>query len=421
MKDKLSKLNNVFKKYGFIGGIKKCFSYAKSLKNPMNSKNFDANKKFYNDELDLILASNYERIIIWRSTFGWNVPLYQRPQHIFNNLANQNCLVFYEVTTMTDNVDTISKVKDNLYLVNFKNIRYANLLMDKLSSMDIPKYLEFFSTDWMLSLTDLKNYEQNGFKIIYEYIDEISPSVTGTKEIPKNVIDKYNYAMENKNVYVIVSADTLEKDVIKKRGKKNLAYSSNGVDYNHFLEYDEDYNFETKFLESIRKPTICYYGALASWFDYDLIKKISKLNKYNIILFGAKYDESFDKSGINNLKNVYYMGVKDYKVLKNYAHKVDILMIPFLINDVTKSTSPVKLYEYMALHKPIVTTNMPECRKYESVLIGHSQSEFIKKLDEAYKLRKSKKYYKILDKEAQENDWSIKAEAIINLIKKDEK
>ena len=44
------------------------------------------------------------------------------------------------------------------------------------------------------------------------------------------------------------------------------------------------------------KINICYYGALAKWFDYDLIKKIAKTQKYNIILFGIKYDESFDKN-----------------------------------------------------------------------------------------------------------------------------
>ena len=75
----------------------------------------------------------------------------------------------------------------------------------------------------------------------------------------------------------------------------------------------------------------------------------------------------------------------------------------------------------MALHKPIVTTDMPECRKYKSVLIGHNHDEFIKKIDEALKLKNDKKYIELLDKEAKENDWSKKAKAIIDLIKRDEK
>ena len=75
----------------------------------------------------------------------------------------------------------------------------------------------------------------------------------------------------------------------------------------------------------------------------------------------------------------------------------------------------------MALHKPIVTTDMPECRKYKSVLIGHNHDEFIAKVDEALKLAKDKKYIELLDKEAKENDWSMKAESILKLIRKHEK
>ena len=155
-----------------------------------------------------------------------------------------------------------------------------------------------------------------------------------------------------------------------------------------------------------------YYGALAKWFDYDLIKKLAHTNKYSIVLFGIKYDESFDEN-LSNEKNIYFMGPRDYKVLKEYARCADVLTIPFVINNITLATSPVKIFEYMALLKPIVTTDMPECRKYKSVLIGHNHEEFIKKIDEALKLKNAKKYITLLDKEAKENDWSKKAKAII--------
>ena len=74
----------------------------------------------------------------------------------------------------------------------------------------------------------------------------------------------------------------------------------------------------------------------------------------------------------------------------------------------------------MALHKPIVTTDMLECRKYKSVFIGKDHKDFIKKLEESYEKRNDKKYINLLDKEAQANDWSMKAKAIIDAIKKDE-
>ena len=423
MKEKLSKLVNVYKKYGFVGFCKKLYAYIKA--NYMDKISFKVmfNKKKYRNEIKNILSKNkYERIILWRSSFGYNVPLFQRPQHIANNLAKNGCLIFYEVTTMTDKIKTIKKHANNLYLINFNNIALNKILMNELENISKPKYVQLYSTDWKLSVQNIENYINNGFKFIYEYIDDISPELAGTKDIPQNIIDKYNYVMNNKNVYVVVTADLLKEDVISKRGKKNLIFSSNGVDYSFFQKYNKNYKFEKTFIDITNngKINICYYGALAKWFDYDLIKKIAKTNKYNVILFGIKYDESYDEN-INNTENIYFMGSKDYTILKNYAKKMDILIIPFLINDITKSTSPVKVFEYMALEKPIVTTDMNECRKYKSIFISKTHNEFINNLEKAYSKINDKKYISLLKREAKINDWKNKTIKIIDGIKKDEK
>lgn len=423
MQEKLSKLVNVYKKYGFVGFCKKLYAYIKA--NYMDKISFKVmfNRKKYHHEIASILKNNkYDRIILWRSSFGYNVPLFQRPQHIANNLAKNNCLVFYEVTTMTDKVKTLKKHSHNIFLINFNNKALNKILMQELKKVDKPKYVQLYSTDWKLSVDNIKNYMNNGFGFIYEYIDDISPELAGTKNIPQNIIDKYNFVMDNKDVYVVVTADALEKDVISQRGKTNMVFSSNGVDYDFFKTYNKNYKYESEFQEILnkKKPIIMYYGALAKWFDYDLIKKLAHTNKYSIVLFGIKYDESFDEN-LSNEKNIYFMGPRDYKVLKEYAKYADVLTIPFVINNITLATSPVKIFEYMALHKPIVTTDMPECRKYKSVLIGHNHDEFIKKIDEALKLKNDKKYIELLDKEAKENDWSKKAKAIIDLINRDEK
>lgn len=426
MNDKIAKIKSVIKKDGIFKTLRKVYKYVMSEYgskiNIFSIIYYSVNKKKYEKLIEEILRNDYERIIIWRSDFGWNVPLFQRPQHIAKNLATENCLIFYEVTTMTDKVKDIKKICNNLYLVNFKNPIIKKIIMRKINKSNSNKYIQFYSTDFKITLNEVKEYIENGFKIIYEYIDDINPLIMGTDAIPQNTIDKYNYMLQDKeNVFVIVTADKLEEDIIQKRGNNKLTFSCNGVDYNHFNNIDFNYKFDKEFEKILqsKKPIIGYYGALASWMDYELVKYLAENRpNYNIVFLGVKYDDSFEKSDISGCKNVYFLGKRNYDVLQNYASKFDVCTIPFKINNITKATSPVKLFEYMALGKPIVTTEMNECKKYKCVNIAKDAKEFIYLIDNAIKLTKNEEYLKVLKKEAQENTWDKKAKIIVELLKK---
>ena len=83
MREKISKLINVYKKYGIIGFCKKLYAYI--VANYLDRISFKVilNKRKYIKIIREILENaEYERIILWRSSFGYNVPLFQRPQHM---------------------------------------------------------------------------------------------------------------------------------------------------------------------------------------------------------------------------------------------------------------------------------------------------------------------------------------------------
>ena len=191
MKDKISKIISVLKKDGIFNTIKKVYKYLiAEYGNKINIFSiiyYKINRRKYEDLVDEILIGNFERIIIWKSDFGWNVPLFQRPQHIAKNLSKKNSLVFYEVTTRTDKVKDIEKIEDNLYLVNFNNKIIEDIIMKKIILLNKNKYIQFYSTDYRIKLELLKKYIKDGFKIIYEYIDDMSPVIVGTNETHKNM------------------------------------------------------------------------------------------------------------------------------------------------------------------------------------------------------------------------------------------
>lgn len=422
MNDKLAKLISVFKKDGLKTASAKVLRYAKGfIKSHMGLAYRIDFKKNRDGYLELIkeAINDTKRVLIWRSSFGWDVPLFQRPQHIARAMAKTGSTVFYEVTPMTDNVKGIKKAETGLYLVNFQNKYVGDLLLSALDGFFGPKYLQFYSTDWTMSVDYVNSFVKKGYKILYEYIDDLSPKLAGTKELPVNVCEKYEAAMsDSENYYMVTTADLLLEDAKNRRGKRHLCFSTNGVDYDFFNDMSNEVTLDDDFKKVLErgKPLVGYYGAMAEWFDYDLIKKIDATDRFTVVLFGIRYDDSLDRSGILGLKNVCFMGPRNYDVLKYYANKLDILTIPFVINDITKATSPLKLFEYMALHKPIVTSAMNECMKYSSAMIAHNADEFITLLDTALEKANDPEYIALLDREARENSWSAKAEIITEML-----
>lgn len=363
-------------------------------------------------DLEKIFENNSNKPVILSLSFiDWNVPLYQRPQHIAMELAKQGFLYFYHTRNYYDYLNGYEHIGNNMYLTN----RFDELL-DKIDSKE--RYIHLYSTN-MYEEDDerIKLALKKGFKIIYEYIDEISEKISGQK-IPKFVLNRHERLLrDEENVIVIATATKLYNDVAKYR-KKNFKLVTNGVVYEHFNNIKKIVPKEMKVVVNEKKPIIGYYGALASWFDYKLIKEVAKLRKdWNIVFIGWDYDGSLGKSGLRNIENIHIIPSVPYEILPTYAQWFDVCTIPFVINEVTESTSPVKLFEYMALGKPIVTTAMPECKKYKSVIIAENNAiKFVESIEEGIKDKENKEYLKVLKEEALENTWEKKGNILVEML-----
>lgn len=418
-----SRTTEVLKEDGLIEVIKRVLRYIKRrIKDKLDNnaltyrKNYEeANAIFHK----ILKKEKFKAVVVFDSRVGWNIPLFQRSQHMANELTDDGYLYFYRTSEQFDpHVKTVEKLKDRLYLVNMANFALQNAMFDLLKEYKGHKFLSLYSTDVYLDEQYIKEkYIDNGFKIIYEYIDELSDEISG--HLPDFVYDRHKNIIEDKSNIAVGSADKLIEEIEEIRGKENVAMITNGVQYDHWQYRSDEVPEKLKDIVSKGNPIIGYFGALAKWFDYELLKKVAKERpNYEIVLIGFLYDNSFKDSKIDELENVHYLGIVDYKELNQYSQYFTISTIPFLLNDITESTSPVKLFEYMAMGHPIVTTDMRECRKYKSVLIGKSHEDFIEKLDFALTLDKKDEYYNYLKEEALANTWREKAAILDRLIEK---
>lgn len=361
----------------------------------------------FEDVCKLIDFSKYSKVIIFENSFGWNGIMKQRPQQIAEHMPDDVLFLYHSNRDRYDNGICCKRVKSNLYIID--NDLYRNFIVNLSGNF----YVMVYSTNFV-KRSIIDKYSASGFGIIYEYVDDINIELMG-KRTYSLLKSQYDYVMSKSNVFVACTASKLYDNV--KSAKKRLI--TNGVDYDHFCCKKREVPSDMKRIIDFGKPIIGYYGALASWFDYDLIKEISETSLYSIVLIGLDYDKTLDSSGVLELENVFYLGKKDYSILPSYLDCFSVAMIPFIINEITLSTSPVKVFEYMADLKPIVTTGLPECKKYKSVFVSSSHKEFISNLKKANSLAKDKKYLDILKSDSISNTWDSKCLEMIDFIEEE--
>ncbi|HAT4301877.1 TPA: glycosyltransferase family 1 protein [Clostridium perfringens] len=399
-----------------------CSKTSKYIDDAISSILFEGQFNCFYEKIKSILElEDFDEIIVFHASFGWNIEMKQRPQHLAEALSKKKVLYIYRSDVKNDNIYSIKKIKDNLYVLNLDMYSLNVAFFEAIKLINKPKFVHVYAT--CLNSVDyekIKTYMDKGFKVIYDFVDELSSEISGYNITSKMIEDHEKLLRDKENVLVVSTAKKLKDIANKFRGEnENNILVPNAVNLEDFKKCGHEIGEKIQPIVNKRKPIIGYYGALAKWFDYKLIEQLAKEREnYEIVLIGIDYDGSYDQSNLKNYSNISYLGMIDYKDLINYSRYFDVCIVPFIKNDITDSTSPLKIFEYMALEKPIVTTDINECKNYESCLVSKDYDEFIRNIDKALKLEvDNKDYFKILRREAEENTWDNRAELIKEAIK----
>src|SRR4029077_9592618 len=82
--------------------------------------------------------------------------------------------------------------------------------------------------------------------------------------------------------------------------------------------------------------------------------------------------------------NIHYLGAKPYATLPAYGSAFDVAIIPYRLTQQVIHANPIKLREYLAMGKPVVSVSTPEIDKYADVVaISRTREEFLMNLDDA--------------------------------------
>lgn len=369
--------------------------YVQALMRRLNRTALPANREQLQRIIERVQQS--KGAVIFLPSVSWNLVNTQRSHHLAREFARQGYVVIFDSTNAYDDVSGFQEIEPNLFLFR----------ADEAFLQDIPDPLL-----WALSYNfDRKAAYPASTRIVYDWIDDLE-----VFPYDRQFLDA-NHAQALQEATAVLSvARRLHEQATQVR--PDALYLPNGADYLHFaneqMALPNDPQMER--LRQAGKPIAGYFGALAEWFDYALLDEVAaRRSDWNFLLLGPVYDLSLHQRGRSLLKrtNVHWLGTRPYQALPAYLRLFDVAMIPFLINDITRATSPLKLYEYFAGGKPVISTALPECLAYAEVQIVDTAQAFSQALEVARQRGGEPQFRERLRQLGRENSWTARVEELL--------
>lgn len=175
---------------------------------------------------------------------------------------------------------------------------------------------------------------------------------------------------------LVVTSDWLRNACEGKNA--NVFTVRNACDFKHFSTQPE-----RVFQDPKKRRIIGYYGAIAEWFDVELVRKVAlAFPDHLVMMIGA--DTCNASTQLADLPNIEFFGEIPYAELPHYLYAFDICVLPFRVIDLTLATNPVKVYEYLCSGKPVVSVSLPEMKQFgELVYTAEGHEAFVAECHQA--------------------------------------
>ena len=318
----------------------------------------------------------------------------RRPTHFINRMALNNHVVNLSSTSLKKfkrigvTVEKGWKTKSYPLLPKSK-IRLVRWLNDFFYTLFLRFNIGSSDIIWAYEPFNIEKYRTLKRKLlIYEICDD-------TAEYFREDPTKYKAVLKNEEI-ICKEADIVFtiSNYLKTRKQhlcKNIHVIRNGADFDHFNQTVTLQKNSMDELYYYKRPIIGYHGAVSPYTDFDLLKSLVRaFPEAQFVLIG-RINEQVKKQvdDLLNEPNIFFLGERNYKSLPHYLKYFDVTIIPFTMDQLILSVNPIKLYEYLAAGKVVVSTPLPEVIQYAEegiVEIGNTPGDFLSKLRKAITL-----------------------------------
>jgi glycosyltransferase involved in cell wall biosynthesis len=228
---------------------------------------------------------------------------------------------------------------------------------------------------WRPEFADALDLVQHDFSC-YHIDDEYTFSKTAQANTPAEV------ALIRRVDQVIVHSQRL----LEKKGGINprMARVPNGVDFAAYAAQRP----EPADLAAIPHPRVGYVGVIKAQLDLDLMYELAVQRPQASFVFVGPIGVLGSKAAVwerlTALPNVYALGNRAVGDLPAYTQHLDVCTMCYEVTDYTNAIFPLKLNEYLATGRPVITSRIDSVLPFHDVLqIATTRDSWLSAIDEA--------------------------------------
>ncbi|WP_082151364.1 glycosyltransferase [Caenimonas sp. SL110] len=342
----------------------------------------------------------------------------QRPQHMARELGRQGHRVLYVSTTFVDgsgpaDCRLIESPAPNIFLLQLAlphpvpNIYEGALSVEQAQQLaDTFVWLQQTADlGPLVSLIDLPFWRPVAARlpanlVVYDCMDYHA----GFSNNIGASLGEEHLLLKTCDLLVTTSSRLADMMQARAPGKPH-ALVRNGTEVAHFANVPSELKIARD-----ERPVVGYFGAISEWFDIQLVIDLAQSRpQWRFILVGSTF--GCDISQAQKVDNIEFVGEVPYNELPGWVHAFDVCLIPFLINELTSCTNPVKVYEYLSAGKPVVATRMPELEAIaDQVQIADDAVGFARAIELAFEENKDPQAVTARRSWASGHSWEARAE-----------
>lgn len=166
----------------------------------------------------------------------------------------------------------------------------------------------------------------------------------------------------------------------------DLFTNGNGHANNGHVAHDASHDEAAALMSGLPRPVIGYVGGIHRFFDAGLLASMARARPaWSWVLVGPLQTPPGE---LKQIPNVHLVGAKAHAELPAYIGSFDVGIVPYLSNDYTATVVPTKINEYLAMGKPVVSTNLPQVRSFNGehgviITSPNRTAEFVASIERA--------------------------------------